>query len=746
MDYQSLLNPAQLLPVKDTQGAVLVLAGAGSGKTRVLTYRIAYLIEHDGVDPRNILAITFTNKAAGEMRERILDVTGRSGMLISTFHSLCAKILRNEISRLGEYTSNFSIYDDEDSKKVVGRILKAKNIDDSKDIKKTIRWHISNAKNNAMSAKEYSSRLKDEPNGELIADVYAQYERELRENNALDFDDLLYKTLLLFANDKEVLNRYQEKFKYIHVDEFQDTNKIQYTLVRLLANKYGNVFVVGDDDQSIYGWRWADASNIRKFTQHFPDCRVYKLEQNYRSTKKILDLANKIIANNSQRMEKTLWTDGDDGVKIVYKSCYDEKYEADYVLEQICNLIKYNDYDYKDFAILVRASALTRSFEEKLTLYSYPYKIIGGNKFFERKEVKDFLAYLKFVANPNDSESILRVINVPKRGIGESAVQKLIEACAEKRVSLIQGILDIENMPLANVIKNKIRVFSEVVYQLREKSSMPLVDYIDFVNKYVDFARQYDPKDEEDKNRLDNIDDYVTSVKEYCKDNETSKLDEYLQSVSLVTDTDQPIDNCVTLATVHGVKGLEYKCCFIVGLEEGIFPSVRDGDDNLQEERRIMYVAITRARERLYLTNAQSRYRYGHREYGISSRFLKEGGLIVEPDRNRPSISSIMNDFNNYSQYQSVSERPSTDRRDRMAEMKNLMKNYAKTPAFAKSAPQAVPQSKDISIFKVGMSVEHSRFGQGKIISIIGENAKIEFPVLGVKTFNMRLAPIKPLD
>ena len=285
------------------------------------------------------------------------------------------------------------------------------------------------------------------------------------------------------------------------------------------------------------------------------------------------------------------------------------------------------------------------------------------------------------------------------------------------------------------------------MFQLREKSSMPLIDYIDFVNKYVDFARQYDPKDEEDKNRLDNIDEYITSVKDYCKDNESSKLDEYLQSVSLVTDTDQPIDNCITLATVHGVKGLEYKCCFIVGLEEGIFPSVRDGDDNLQEERRIMYVAVTRARERLYLTNAQSRYRYGHREYGISSRFLKEGGLIVEPERSRASISSIMSDLNSeFSQYQPISERSSTDRRDRMAEMKNLMRNYAKSPAFAKSAPPTVPQSKDVSVFKVGMTVEHSRFGQGKILSITGENAKIEFPVLGVKTFNMRLAPIKPVE
>ncbi|MBD5087133.1 MAG: UvrD-helicase domain-containing protein [Clostridiales bacterium] len=749
MDYQSLLNSAQLLPVKDTQGAVLVLAGAGSGKTRVLTYRIAYLIEHEGVDPRNILAITFTNKAAGEMRERILDVTGRSGMLISTFHSLCAKILRNEISRLGDFNSNFSIYDKEDSKKIVTRILKSKNIDldENRDIVKRVLRKISEAKCNAMNAEEYARNLKGEPYGKLIIETYEQYEMELKENNALDFDDLLYKTLLLFANDKKVLEKYQDQYKYIHVDEFQDTSRIQYTLVRMLANKYRNIFVVGDDDQSIYGWRGADVLNMSKFTQHYPDCRVYKLEQNYRSTKRILDLANKIIANNSQRMDKTLWTDKDNGVKNIYKSCYDEKVEADYVLEQICNLIRYNNYDYKDFAILVRASSQTRPFEDKLQLYGFPYKIIGGNKFYDRKEIKDFLAYLKFVANPNDTESILRVINVPKRGIGETAVQRLIEACAEKRVTLLQGILDIDNMPLTSVVKNKIRVFSEVVWQLREKSSMPLIDYIDFVNKYVDFACQYNNKDEEDKNRLDNIDGFITLVKEYCKDNPSRKLDEYLQSVSLLTDSDQPIDDCITLATIHGIKGLEYKCCFIVGLEEGLFPSLREGDsDNkVEEERRIMYVAITRARERLYLTNAQSRYKYDHKEYGISSRFLKEGGLIVEPSR---SNSSLRNDYfsDEYSQYQPISERSSTDRRDKVAEMKKLMNDYSKTSAFANNTHLTAPQSKDVSIFKVGMAVEHSRFGQGKITSITGENAKVEFPSLGVKMFNLRLAPIKPIE
>ncbi|MDE6276404.1 MAG: UvrD-helicase domain-containing protein [Clostridia bacterium] len=741
MDYKSLLNDAQILPVEDTQGAVLVLAGAGSGKTRVLTYRIAYLIEREGVDPRNILAITFTNKAAGEMRERITQVTGRGGMTISTFHSLCAKILRADISKLGDYTSNFSIYDDEDSKKVIARILKAMEIEDNKEYKKLIKWHIANAKNLAMSAKEYAPRLKGEPEGDLIATVYDRYEKELKANNALDFDDLLYKTLMLFATQKDVLDKYQTLFKYIHVDEFQDTNKIQYTLVRLLANKYGNIFAVGDDDQSIYGWRWADVSNIRKFTQHFPDCRIYKLEQNYRSTKNILDVANKIIANNSSRMEKTLWTAGEKGSRVIYKSCYDEKAEADYVLEQISNLIYTDGYDYKDFAILVRASMLTRSFEEKLALYNYPYRLIGGNKFFERKEVKDFLAYLKFVSNPNDSESILRVINVPKRGIGDTAVQKLIEACSIARMSLMQGILNIDSLPLTATIKSKIKIFAEVVEVLKERANMPLKDYIDFVNSFVNFASQYDPKDEEDKNRLDNIDEYITSVKEYCKDNAESKLDEYLQSVSLVTDTDQPIENCITLATVHGVKGLEYKCCFIVGLEDGIFPSLREDDD--QEERRIMYVAVTRAREKLYLTNAQSRFRYGHRDFSMPSRFLKEGGFIQEPPT-RSSVGDIFRDFNeDFGGYQEIPQKSASSNYSKIQELKKLMKNYASTPAFAKSAGAQAPQSKDTSIFKVGMTVEHSRFGQGTIIAIMGENAKIEFDKLGVKTFNLRLAPIK---
>ncbi|MEG2274173.1 MAG: UvrD-helicase domain-containing protein, partial [Clostridia bacterium] len=456
IDFKSLLNEQQLAPVEDTEGAVLVLAGAGSGKTRVLTFRIAYLIQNKQIAPFNILAITFTNKAAAEMKERVASLVGQSDILISTFHSFCARILRWEISNLEGYNSNFSIYDDGDCGRIISRILKDMEIEDAKDLKKDIRWHISNAKNHALSPKDYAVKIKGEKNSVIVSAVFEQYEQQLRQNNALDFDDLLLKTVTLFANNKEVLRKYQQRYQYIMVDEFQDTNKIQYMLVRLLSAMYGNIFVVGDDDQSIYGWRWAEVENIINFKKHFAGARIYKLEQNYRSTANILNLANKIIENNEQRMGKTLWTDGENGVKVVYNSCYNERSEADYVVEQINSLIARNEFKYKDFAVLVRANSITRAVEEKLTLYNFPYRVIGGSKFYERKEVKDFLAYLKLVVNPSDTESILRVINTPKRGIGDGAVEKLVEACRSHGVTLMDGILNLESLDLASGVAKKL--------------------------------------------------------------------------------------------------------------------------------------------------------------------------------------------------------------------------------------------------------------------------------------------------
>ncbi|MEG1536165.1 MAG: UvrD-helicase domain-containing protein [Clostridia bacterium] len=719
MDYASLLNEAQLRPVVDTDGAVLVLAGAGSGKTRVLTYRIAYLIEHNHVAPYNILAITFTNKAAGEMRERVRSVTGQGGVFIATFHSFCAQILRTDIDKLG-YKSNFSIYDDSDSNHVIARIFKSYDIEDTKELKKTVRWHISNAKNHALSPSEYAKKIYGQNHFDTITKVYSAYEAELKANNALDFDDLLLKTIVLFTERADVLAKYQQRFEYIHVDEFQDTNKIQYMLIRLLSAKFGNVFVVGDDDQSIYGWRWAEVENIKRFTQNFAGCRIYKLEQNYRSTGNILNLANKIIANNTGRMGKELWTSGASGVNIVYRSCYNEKTEAEFVLEEINSLVKYNNYNYGDFAILVRANSISRPFEEKLALYNFPYKVIGGNKFYDRKEIKDFLAYLKIVANPIDNESILRVINVPKRGIGDGAIEKLVEACSNKKMTLIDGILQIDKLGLPNAACRNISKFSAIIYELMSKKDEPLESFIDTCKTAIDFGSMYDMDNDEDANRLANIDDFVASVKEFCGDNKDCKIDEYLQSVSLISDNDK-VDNAesITLATVHGVKGLEYRCVFIVGLEDGIFPSIRKdaSDDDMLEERRIMYVAITRAKERLYLTNAQSRFRYGKREDSLASRFLTEGDLVrkIEPQR--------------------VSDAPQRSF--------NFEKSQISTPPFAQNNyNSAQPASKNTSKFKEGMTVVHARFGNGKIIEITGENAKISFETLGVKTFNLRLAPI----
>ena len=726
MDFQQLLNPEQLRPVMDTDGAVLVLAGAGSGKTRVLTYRIAYLIEERGVNPYNILAITFTNKAASEMKERVLKVTGKSGVFISTFHALCARILRAEIEQLGNYTANFTIYDDNDTTRIIKRVITNSGFEVDKNFYKDVKWHISNAKNHFLNPEEYYFRIKDQKYAKLICDVYAEYEHTLVQSNALDFDDLLLYVVRLFTSNKAVLEKYQDKFQYILVDEFQDTNIVQYMIVRLLAQKYGNIFVVGDDDQSIYGWRWAESENIEKFRKLYKDCRLYKLEQNYRSTGNILNLANKIIAYNTERVGKTLWTEGEKGVGVVYRTLYNEKAEADYVMEQITSLIRYNGYKFSDFAILYRANSISRPFEEKLTLYNYPYKVVGGNKFFDRKEIKDFIAYLKLLANNNDNESLLRIINVPKRGIGDGAISKIVDIANQMNASLYWCVKNVHQLGLPAATARNIAKFTDVICLLENIKGLKLGEFIDRANEIINFNSMYDKSVEEDANRLDNIADFVTAVKEFEHDNKEATLVDFLQSVSLLSDNDnnnQDNDDAVTVATIHGVKGLEYRCVFIVGLEQGIFPTSRSeaDDESMQEERRIMYVAVTRAKERLYLTNVTERFRYGKLEYCQASRFLDEGGLIIEREDKLPYEKQYT---------------PTPSKID-------FTKISKPTPAFATPSKQMESVGKDLSKFQVGMTVKHTKFGEGKIVEITGENAKIQFPELGVKTFNMRLAPIE---
>ena len=714
MDYSTLLNEEQLKPVTDTQGAVLVLAGAGSGKTRVLTYRIAYLIEKCGVSPYNILAITFTNKAAGEMKERIHAVTGQDGMWVMTFHSFCARVLRNDADKLG-HSRNFSIYGEAETDRIITRILKEGFPEDT-DKKKTIRWHISAAKSIAMTPEQYSLRIKDHPECALITQVYEKYEEELAKNNAFDFDDLLLKTFLLFAMHKDVLEKYQDRFLYVHVDEFQDTNKIQFLLVKMLVRKYGNIFVVGDDDQSIYGWRGADVGNILNFKKDYPDCRIYKLERNYRSSGNILKTANKVIANNAGRMGKQLWTDREDGVDVSYRSLGDDKTEADFVLEQIMNLVKNHGYKYSDFAILVRINFLTRVFEDRMSSYGMPYRVIGGFKFYERKEIKDFIAYLRMAVNPADGESVTRIINFPKRGIGDACVDALISACAEKNVSLFDGLMILDELDLSSAYKKKLSPFAALAADISEnKDKMPLDEYVKYVFDRIDFYSAYDIDDPEGRTKLENIDQFLTSVHEFCADNPDVKLEEYLQTLSLLTDADETDEgNYITIATIHGVKGLEFRCVFIVGLEEGIFPSLRSDTTSadVEEERRIMYVAITRAKERLWLTNAGRRFRFGKTESNPVSRFVKESGLIA-------------------------AARKSEERTVHHTVQKALRREIP--PAFGRPA---VTATKDISVFKQGATVNHPKFGKGVIQEVTGENARIAFEKMGVKVLNLRLAPL----
>lgn len=714
MDYTKLLNDEQLLPVYDTEGAVLVLAGAGSGKTRVLTHRIAYLLDEKGVDGYNILAITFTNKAAREMLERVYKITGRSDIWISTFHSFCAKILRYEIEKMG-YSSNFSIFTASDSNRLITRIVKELNVDEKEA--KNIKSHISNVKNIGADIDEYCNALGSK-NSDIIKQVYLVYEKQLKENNALDFDDLLLKTVQLFKDFPEVRAKYQERFKYIHVDEFQDTNKIQMLLVRMLAYKHGNLFVVGDDDQSIYGWRGAEVGNILNFKGTYPNCKIYKLQQNYRSTQNILDCANKVIAKNKQRMGKELWTNGDAGVKVVYKSCYNDKEEVDYVLGEIRKLCDYNGYSLNDFAILVRLNSLTRNFEEKMNMYGIKYKLIGGFKFYDRKEIMDTIAYLRMIANPLDSESIARIINFPKRGIGETAIQRLRDYCSQSDKPMITALLEIDENPVLNKgMRDKFSKFTNLIVDLmRAKLEMKFEDFAKYLVEKVDFYQAYDIDNPEDKNKLENIDEFMTIIHEYCEQNEGATLESFMQSISLVSDGDDSEEGeFVTVATVHGVKGLEYKIVFIVGLEENIFPSGRalGNPFEMEEERRCMYVAITRAQERLYLTSAGNRYRFGKVEYNLVSRFVEEAGLIEkDPAQFTPlKISEYAN---------LTKERPIT-------KSNNIRPNV----------------NKDISVFNVGSAVVHSRYGEGVIIALDGSTATILFAKLGNKNFNLELAPIE---
>ena len=730
------LNDAQLKAVQDTEGAVLVIAGAGSGKTRVLTARICYLVEK-GVNPYNILAITFTNKAAGEMKNRIESALGvYSSIWVSTFHAMCARILRYDCDRLG-YDSNFTIYTDLESERVVKRLCP--NIPGA-DVKKKgdYLWHISNAKTLAMSPEEYYYEInKDYHDAKVIFSVYSAYERELKSSNALDFDDLLLKTVELFSTCPDVLEKYQNRFEYINVDEFQDTNVLQYRLVKMLAEKHGNVFVVGDEDQNIYSWRGAEIKNILGFPKDFEGAKVYKLEQNYRSSTGILDAANNVIKHNVARNKKNLWSEHRDDNCIEYFEAYSDRDEATYVSRQINWLVSLG-VEYKDIAVLVRANSLTRLFEEDFNLHGIPYKVFGGFRFFERKEIKDTLAYVRLALNPSDNDSLLRVINYPSRGIGAKSVEELKQVAQSNNMTMFSVLIN-PGFLNPNTAK-KLSPFLDIAMDIIEKrNTLSPVEFMQYVIRRsgIENALML-AKEKEDTNALENVFEVVGAVEGFIKDNPDSTIADFMQSVALVSDTDEmDDDNYVTIATVHAVKGLEFDTVFIIGLEEGIFPvnrAIANGD--IEEERRLMYVAITRAKRRLYAINARQRFRFGEMTYAPKSRFITEmqGGKVSVRATN--------------SMYQGATNKYNFDVQKAIT---NAIYGVESKSQFNKSmvASSQKPQQKaksnvDYSMFKQGVMVEHSKFGKGIIISTVGDGedktAAIAFKGLGVKRFSLAIA------
>ncbi len=740
----SKLNSEQLKPVLDTEGAVLVIAGAGSGKTRVLTSRIAYLVQEKGVSPSNIMAITFTNKAAGEMKERLSTlIPNVNDAWVSTIHSMCVRILRQDIDKLG-YDKNFTIYDETDKDKVLKRVFEELG-HEPENLLKSAKNLISSAKNDCLSPNDFRRGNKGLHFVEELSNVYERYEEYLARSNSLDFDDLLFKTYELFTSHPEIAEKYAEKFKYIHIDEFQDTNKVQLSIAEILSKKHGNIFVVGDDDQSIYGWRGAKIENILSFEDIFRGAKIYKLEQNYRSTKKILQLANAIIASNVGRRQKVLWTENGDGVRVETFVGNDENNEASFVALQIKNLMARTDLRYSDFAVFMRLNALSRAFEQEFMKYGIPCKIFGGYRFFERKEIKDVLSYLKVINNPSDDESFLRSIASPRRGIGEKTLRELREFCMASGYSLYDGIDRLEFSQISSASRKKLVAFKELLNGFQKfNENHAVVELIETVLETTCFLEQFAEKSEENTSKLYNISELKNSAEQFAKDNPNTNLSDYLNSVTLSSDTDDiNSDDAVTIATIHASKGLEYRCVFVAGLDEDILPVARSVNDEaeMEEERRLMYVAVTRARERLYLTRASSRYMYGTRKYMTQSRFLKEAQPILNPNRVNEERKR------QESAYGFSSRSFIDDDSGYQSKSSGYSSSYAKT--FLNNSKPKESKVGDYSKYKAGVRVKHVKFGEGMIINVKGEGdnliVNVAFNGVGIKALSVKYAPMEIL-
>ncbi|MDQ1004342.1 DNA helicase-2/ATP-dependent DNA helicase PcrA [Neobacillus niacini] len=739
------LNPEQQNAVKATDGPLLLMAGAGSGKTRVLTHRIAYLIVEKRVNPYNILAITFTNKAAREMRERIGKMMGGAAeeIWISTFHSMCVRILRRDIDRMG-FNRNFTILDTGDQQSVIKGILKDKNLDPKKNDPRAILGAISSAKNELIDPEEYAKTAGGYFE-QTVSDIYTEYQKRLRKNQALDFDDLIMMTIQLFQRVPEVLEYYQRKFQYIHVDEYQDTNRAQYMLVKFLANRFKNLCVVGDSDQSIYRWRGADIANILSFEKDYPDAKVILLEQNYRSTKRILLAANKVIENNVTRKAKNLWTENPEGNKLVYYRADSEQGEAQFVAGKIKELTREGKYKLSDVAILYRTNAQSRVMEEVLLKSNIEYSIVGGTKFYDRKEIKDMLAYLRLIANNDDDISLQRIINVPKRGIGSSSVDKMADFAAMHDISIFQALDSVELLGLSPKITKGAREFRDLIKnytQMQEFLSVTeLVEEILDKSGYREMLKA--EKSIEAQSRLENLDELLSVTKNFEEASEDKSLVAFLTDLALVADIDSLDEDgektdSITLMTLHSAKGLEFPVVFLIGLEEGVFPHSRSlmEEAEMEEERRLAYVGITRAEQTLFLTNAQMRTLFGRTSMNPASRFIREipeellEGVEKEERRNTPFGST--RGGTSFGRSASGSTTTSFG-----------------TPVTRKPVmrPIAASTGGDTVGWKVGDKAEHGKWGIGTVVSVKGEGEGTELDIAfpsptGIKRLLAKFAPI----
>lgn len=764
MQLEKLMNPEQLRAVKQIDGPLLILAGAGSGKTRVITHRIAYMIE-EGINPWNILAIAFTNKAAGEMRERVDDIVGfgSESIWISTFHSTCVRILRRHIDRLG-YEGNFTIYDTDDQKTVIKGICKRLNIDVKYLKERTIMGAISGAKDELKSPDQFESEADSSYQSKQICAVYREYQKTLKKNNALDFDDLLVKTVELFQRNPDILEYYQDRFRYICVDEYQDTNTAQFELIRLLAMKYRNLCVVGDDDQSIYKFRGANIRNILDFEKNYPDAVVIKLEQNYRSTKNILDAANAVISHNKGRKSKALWTDKQGGRKIHFRQFDTANEEAEFVAYDIARKVRERETTYKECAVLYRTNAQSRALEEQFVRDNIAYRLVGGTNFYSRKEIKDVLAYLKTIDSGTDDLSVRRILNVPKRGIGTTSLEKAQAFADENEIPLFEALIRAEEIPSLGKTALKMKAFTDMIRVFRTKQREgyydDLPELLDDVIKETGYLAELEEDREESEDRIENVDELITKAaafeEKYFDENPEAEtgpsLQDFLTEVSLVADIDSVDSSAerVLLMTIHSAKGLEFENVYLTGMEDGVFPGymsiTSEDSEDMEEERRLAYVGITRAKEDLTLTCARFRMLRGETQNNPVSVFVREipeemmeGNLPKRIQYSEPASSTAR---------ELMRTSPFGSARPKANVVKPAAKPYASKVSFATLQKGSAMTNVSID-YKEGDRVTHIKFGAGTVLSIEDRNGNkevtVEFDSVGRRVLAAAFAKLKKL-